>query len=65
MFTDFDPTYFWKWTDFSSYVEFTMTVAALASMLMYFLLEYKPFVEMIGFVAVFTEALLGVPQFYR
>jgi len=65
VFTDFDPAFFWKWTDFSSYLEFTMTVAALASMLMYFLIEYKPFVEFIGFVAVFTEALLGVPQFYR
>jgi len=65
VFTDFDPTFFWKWTDFSSYVEFTMTVAAIGSMLMYFLIEYKPFVEFIGFVAVFTEALLGVPQFYR
>jgi len=65
VFTDFDPNFFWKWTDFSSYVEFTMTVAALASMMMYFLIEYKPFVEMIGFIAVFTEALLGVPQFYR
>jgi len=65
VFTDFDPAFFWKWTDFSSYLEFTMSVAALASMLMYFFIEYKVFVEMVGFIAVFTEALLGVPQFYR
>ena len=34
-------------------------------MLMYFLVDYSPFVETIGFMAVFTEAMLGVPQFYR
>ena len=28
-FTDFDPDYFWRWTDFLSYLEFVMTVALL------------------------------------
>ena len=32
---------------------------------MYFLMDYGPFVETVGFLAVFTEAMLGVPQFYR
>ena len=32
---------------------------------MYFLLDYTLFVDSVGFLAVFTEAMLGVPQFYR
>ena len=28
-FTDFDPDYFWRWTDFLSYLEFVMCVALL------------------------------------
>jgi len=64
-FTDFDPEFFWQWTDFPSYVEFVMCVAAVGSLLMYFLIEFSIFVETVGFLAVFTEAMLGVPQFYR
>lgn len=65
VFTDFDPEHFWQWTDFASYVECIMTVGALGAMLMYFLIDFTPFVETLGFAAVFTEAALGVPQFYR
>jgi len=64
-FTDFDPEFFWQWTEFPSYVEFIMVVAVLGSVLMYFLVDIKPFVETVGFMAVFTEAMLGIPQFYR
>jgi len=64
-FTDFDPDYFWRWTDFLSYLEFVMCIALLGSILMYFLLDYSLFVDSVGFLAVFTEAMLGVPQFYR
>ncbi len=35
------------------------------AMFMYFLLDFPPFVETVGFLAVFMEAMLGVPQFYR
>ena len=28
-FTDFDPDYFWRWTDFLSYLEFVMCIALL------------------------------------
>jgi len=65
VFTDLDPEFFWAWTDFPSYVEFIMLVAVLASILMFFLIDFSPFVETVGFLAVFTEACLGVPQFYR
>lgn len=65
VFTDLDPQFFWQWTDFPSYVEFIMVVALVFSVLMFFLIDVGPFVETIGFLAVFTEAMLGVPQFYR
>jgi len=64
-FTDLEYEYFWQWTDFSSYVEFVMTVAAIGSVLMYFLVDVALFVETVGFMAVFTESMLGLPQFYR
>jgi uncharacterized protein with PQ loop repeat len=64
-FTDLDPEFFWQWTDFCSYVEFIMVIAVLCSVLMFFLVDFSPFVETVGFLAVFTEAMLGVPQFYR
>ena len=82
-FTDFDPDYFWRWTDFLSYLEFVMCIALFGkntdnpktlikiilqlpgSVLMYLLLDFHWFVETVGFLAVFTEAMLGVPQFYR
>ena len=32
---------------------------------MYFFIDFPWFVESVGFMAVFTEACLGVPQFYR
>jgi uncharacterized protein with PQ loop repeat len=33
--------------------------------LMYLFIDFMPFVELVGFFAVFTEALLGVPQVLR
>ena len=42
-----------------------MTLAVSGGILMYFLRDFEPFVETVGFLAVFTEACLGVPQFYR
>jgi len=65
IFIDFDVNYFWQWTDFQSYVEAVASFLAGGSLLMYFMLKVEPFVEMVGFLAVFTEALLGTPQFYR
>ena len=65
IFIDFDVNYFWQWTDFQSYVEAVASFLAGGSLLMYFMLKVEPFVEMVGFAAVFTEALLGTPQFYR
>ena len=63
--TDLDPDHFWQWTDFQSYVECTMCFISIGSLIMYLLIKYDPFVETVGFLAVFTEAMLGTPQFYR
>ncbi|GFR03602.1 solute carrier family 66 member 2 [Trichonephila clavata] len=64
-FTDFDAKYFWEWTDFLSYLEFLATFIAVTGIFMYFCLETAFIVETVGFLAVFTEAMLGAPQFYR
>jgi len=65
VFTDFEPEHFWQWTDFQSYLECTVCFVAVGSFVMYLMLKYDPFVETVGFLAVFTEAMLGMPQFYR
>ncbi|CAG0878841.1 unnamed protein product [Darwinula stevensoni] len=62
---DFDPNYFWKWTDFRSYLQCTAYFAAFCSILMYIFQAASIFVEVVGFSALFIEALLGVPQFLR
>lgn len=65
IFTDFELKTFWQWTDFQSYVECIMTLAVFGGVLMYFFCDFAPFVETIGFVSLFTEAMLGLPQFHR
>lgn len=64
-FTDFDWLYFWDWTDFMSYLECTLSFTLLGSILMYFFIDSVVFVETVGFLAVFVEAMLGSPQFYK
>ncbi|KAL3170085.1 hypothetical protein MRX96_015156 [Rhipicephalus microplus] len=57
--------HFWAWTDFLSYVEFMATFALCSGSLLYLLLDVEIVVEAVGFVALLTEALLGLPQFWR
>ena len=38
---------------------------ATGCVVMFFMLHVDPFVEAVGFMAVFTEAMLGTPQFYK
>ncbi|XP_052866135.1 solute carrier family 66 member 2 isoform X2 [Anopheles bellator] len=65
VFSDFDSRYFWQWTDFQSYVDFMLVVWAVGAAVTYLLLSVTWFMETIGFLAVFTEAMLGLPQFAR
>ncbi|XP_055892102.1 solute carrier family 66 member 2-like isoform X2 [Biomphalaria glabrata] len=64
-FTDFEREYFWKWTDFLSYVEFIALFSLVIGLLTYIFLNSVIYVELLGFMAVFTEAMLGAPQFLR
>lgn len=62
---DFDSRYFWSWTDFQSYLDFMLVVWVVGAAVTYLMLSVTWFMETIGFLAVFTEAMLGAPQFLR
>ncbi|XP_062710626.1 solute carrier family 66 member 2 [Aedes albopictus] len=64
-FTDFDSRYFWNWTDFQSYLDFMLVVWVVGAAITYLMLSVTWFMETVGFLAVFTEAMLGAPQFLR
>lgn len=64
-FLDFHRRHFWDWTHFSDYVLCVLIFVAVGGYITYLFLTFPTFVELIGFLAVFTEAMLGVPQFYR
>ncbi|XP_033125235.1 solute carrier family 66 member 2-like isoform X1 [Anneissia japonica] len=64
-FTDFDARYFWQWSRFIDYLLFLSLFAVTSAVINYLLISFVVYVEMIGFLAVFTEAMLGSPQFYR
>ncbi|XP_076165595.1 solute carrier family 66 member 2 isoform X2 [Ptiloglossa arizonensis] len=65
VFADFDANFFWKWTNFQSYLDFMLLFAALVGILTYLLVDVPIFVETMGLLAVLTEAMLGIPQFLR
>lgn len=62
IFTDMERKYFWAWTDFQSYLDCMLVFSVGGAAITYLLIEFSPFVEGIGFLAVFTEAMLGAPQ---
>lgn len=63
--SDLDMKYFWSWTDFQSYLDFMLVVWAVGAAITYLMLSIDWFMETVGFFAVFTEAMLGAPQFIR
>lgn len=63
-FTDFDWSYFWSWSRFVDYLQCVLAFTVLAAYVTYLLLDSFLFVESLGFLAVFTEAMLGTPQLY-
>jgi solute carrier family 66, member 2 len=63
--TDFDLSYFWQWTDFLSYVQFLILFTLTSAGITYVFSNSYIFVETLGLCAVLSEAMLGVPQFYR
>uniref|UniRef100_A0A8D8TBC1 Solute carrier family 66 member 2 n=1 Tax=Cacopsylla melanoneura TaxID=428564 RepID=A0A8D8TBC1_9HEMI len=64
-FTDFDWRFFWQWTDFQSYVDFLLALSISLSLLTFLCINSTVFIECLGFLAVFTEAMLGVPQLLK
>ncbi|XP_063700553.1 solute carrier family 66 member 2 isoform X1 [Culicoides brevitarsis] len=63
--SDFDASYFWAWTDFQSYLDFMLVVWAIGAAVTYLMLPFVWFMEIVGFMAVFIEAMLGAPQFLK
>ncbi|XP_054282004.1 solute carrier family 66 member 2-like isoform X2 [Macrosteles quadrilineatus] len=59
---DFEWRYFWQWTDFWSYVECVLSVTLMFSLTTFVLRDSKFYIEALGFAALFTEAMLAVPQ---
>jgi hypothetical protein len=47
-FTDFDAKYFWKWSDFKSYLHFLLVFTLSGSVFTYLLLEVSIFIETLG-----------------
>ncbi|UYV84985.1 PQLC1, partial [Cordylochernes scorpioides] len=64
-FKEFNTRQFWGWTDFWSYLEFLILFTLFSGMLMYSLLDYSFAIEVVGFLSVFIESLIGLPQFYQ
>ena len=63
--TDFDINYFWKWSEFSDYCLFIILFTGVVGVATVLLRNVQVFVELLGFASLFTEALLGVPQFWK
>lgn len=57
-----DLKYFWKWNAFEDYLLFCSGFTVLCTVVTLLLLDSSVFVEMLGFLAVTFEAMLGLPQ---
>ncbi|CAG7632657.1 unnamed protein product, partial [Allacma fusca] len=64
-FRDFDKNHFWDWTDFRSYIECILVFTTAGAVAMFMFANSLLFVETVGFMAVFVEAMLGVPQYMK
>ncbi|EPY80436.1 PQ-loop repeat-containing protein 1 [Camelus ferus] len=61
----FDPHHFWHWSSFGDYVQCVLAFTGVAGYVTYLSIDSALFVETLGFLAVLTEAMLGLPQLYR
>ncbi|XP_007112303.1 solute carrier family 66 member 2 isoform X4 [Physeter macrocephalus] len=64
-FADFDPQHFWHWSSFGDYVQCVLAFTGVAGCVTYLSIDSALFVESLGFLAVLTEAMLGMPQLCR
>ncbi|XP_059751008.1 solute carrier family 66 member 2 isoform X2 [Balaenoptera ricei] len=65
VFADLEPRHFWRWSRFGDYVQCVLAFSGVAGCVTYLSLDSALFVESLGFLAVLTEAMLGVPQLCR
>lgn len=56
---------FWNWDDLLSYVKFLSLFTLVIGLLTYLLLHSYIYIEILGYVAVFSEAMLGMPQLLK
>lgn len=61
----FDARNFWNWDDYWSYIRFLLLFTLILSLITYLLIDRYLYVEILGYVAVFTESMLGMPQLLR
>ncbi|KAM6453572.1 solute carrier family 66 member 2 isoform 1-T1 [Liasis olivaceus] len=64
-FLDFDLNSFWHWNKFADYVQCVLAFTGVTGYITYLSLDSSIFVETLGFLAVFIEAMVGIPQLYR
>lgn len=64
-FLDFDMNSFWHWSRFTDYLQCVLSFTFVTGYITYLCLDFVLFVETLGFLAVFTEAMLGIPQLYH
>ncbi|XP_059975426.1 solute carrier family 66 member 2 isoform X2 [Mesoplodon densirostris] len=65
VFADFNPQHFWHWNSFGDYVQCVLAFTGVAGCVTYLSIDSALFVESLGFLAVLTEAMLGMPQLCR
>jgi len=64
-FADFDLQHFWNWTQFRDYCQFILCISVVGFGVTYLLRNVTIFIELLGFASLMTEAMLGVPQFWK
>ena len=57
--------YFWKWTEYNDYILFITLFTVLGGVTTLLLRNVQLYVELLGFASLLTEAMLGVPQFWK
>lgn len=56
---------FWKWNDFASYIKFLLLFTITLSIITHFLINCKTYIEVLGFLALSIESMLGAPQLLK
>lgn len=60
-----NPKHFWRWTDLASHLAFLLIFTAILGVAVYYFIDNTPFIESLGYCALVTESMLGVPQVIR